>query len=378
MIPSTSRPRRTGNLIRRYAERVGIGRPRLGEGSGAPRRPETAQWTRSWAALVAALLLGISCTDRASDVSGHPRQEPESAPPPTSPPDPQAFEGSQPRPVVWVAVEGAGLLAKVDVRARKVLRRIVVSGRPHNITVAGRTVVASLPDSGLVAIVHRGRLREVAVGGSPHDAKPAGRRIVVTNEGAARLELLSRSGRWRGSIPLRANPHDVAVAPNGRVAWVSLDGDDALAVVDLGRREVREYVPTGEQPHDLLFAPDGRLWVTDWSGVLHVLTRRGRIVRTLRVGEETHHLTFEPDGRRGWVTDNDTRRLLAIDARGLRAVEQASTDGAPHHVAVTADGRWVVVADNTNGRLILYRATDGRRAGSIAVGAGPHGIWAVP
>jgi DNA-binding beta-propeller fold protein YncE len=277
---------------------------------------------------------------------------------------------------VWVAVEGAGLLAKVDVETRRLLRRVEVSSQPHNITVVGRTVVASLPDAGRVAVVNGGRLREVALGGSPHDVKPAGGRIVVTNEGAGRLDLLSRSGERRGSISLRANPHDVAVAPNGRMASVSLDGDDSLAVVDLERREVRRYVPTGEQPHDLLFEPSGRrLWVTDWSGVLHVLTRRGQTVRTLDVGEETHHLTFEPDGL-GWVTDHGTQRLLAIDPRRLRLVEDASMPGAPHHVAVTADGRWVVVADNTNGQLVRYRAADGRRAGVIAVGMGPHGLWA--
>jgi DNA-binding beta-propeller fold protein YncE len=355
-----------------------MGRTYLRDGYGARPRPGPAERSAVWTGLLAALMVGISCTGRGAEVPVQPRGEPESAPGPTSTPDTSPPERLQARPVVWVAVEGAGVLPKVDVGARRVLRRIAVSGRPHNITVARGTVVASLPDAGLVAVVHRGRLREVAVGGAPHDPKPAGRWIVVTNEGAARLELLSRSGRWRGSIPLRADPHDVAVAPGGRVAWASLDGDDALAVVDLPNREVRRYVRTGVQPHDLLFAPDGRLWVTDWSGVLHVLTRGGEIFRTLSVGEETHHLTFEPGGVRGWVTDNDTRRLLAIDIRRLRAEVEVSTGGAPHHVAVTADGRWIVVADNTNGRLILYRAADGGRAGSIAVGPGPHGVWAVP
>jgi DNA-binding beta-propeller fold protein YncE len=354
-----------------------MGRTGLVHGSGHGRRPRPLQ--RVAAVLLAAVVMGISCTASES-VSIRPPDRP-AQPTASSIPqaDPQVGERRRPRPIVWVAVEGAGLLAEVNVGSGRVLRRIEVSGQPHNITVAGRTVVASLPDSGRVAVVGRGGVEEIVLGGSPHDAKPAGEHIVVTNEGAGRLDFVSRSGQRRGSIPLRADPHDVAVAPNGRVGWVSLDGDDALAVVDLRRREVRRYVRTGEQPHDLLFPPGGgRLWVTDWSGVLHILTQRGRIARTLAVGEETHHLTFEPEGVRGWVTDNGTRRLLAIDTERLRVVEEASTGGAPHHVAVTADGRWVVVVDNTNGRLIRYRASDGRRAGTIAVGAGPHGVWAVP
>jgi DNA-binding beta-propeller fold protein YncE len=353
------------------------GKPSCALRNRAARLPN--EFLRGRVALLSAMVLLAACSQSGSEnpVRAQPGSPAPSPPQPTPPPAPQASTPREARPIVWVAVEGAGLLAKVDVEARRVLRRVDVSSRPHNITVVGRTVVASLPDAGRVAVVNGGRLREVALGGSPHDVKPARGRIVVTNEGAARLDLLSRSGERRGSISLRANPHDVAVAPNGKRAWVSLDGEDALAVVDLHRREVRRYVPTGEQPHDLLFEPSGRrLWVTDWSGVLHVLTRRGRIVRTLDVGEETHHLTFEPGGGLGWVTDHGTQRLMAIDPRRLRLVEDASMPGAPHHVAVTPDGRWVVVADNTNGQLVCYRAADGRRAGIIAVGAGPHGVWA--
>jgi hypothetical protein len=45
-----------------------------------------------------------------------------------------AFE-TQP---VWVALEGAGKVAKVDVASRRVLRRFEVPGAPHNLTVGAR------------------------------------------------------------------------------------------------------------------------------------------------------------------------------------------------------------------------------------------------
>jgi hypothetical protein len=159
------------------------------------------------ATLIAALAVSASCTSPDSDDISQGRGRLTDSPlPATSLPDPEPTRTPAPNPLVWVAVEGAGLLAKVDVKARRVRRRIDVSGQPHNITVAGRTVVASLPDAGRVALVGRGGLQEVTLGGSPHDVKPAGGQVVVTNEGAARLDLLSRSGRRLGSIPLRANP----------------------------------------------------------------------------------------------------------------------------------------------------------------------------
>jgi len=87
-------------------------------------------------------------------------------------------------------------------------------------------------------------------------------------------------------ILLKADPHDLAIDPQQRHAWVTLEGSDDLAVVDLlDRRESVRYVDTDGSPHDILFAPDGKLWVTDWNGALHVFAgRRGRLVESISLG----------------------------------------------------------------------------------------------
>lgn len=163
-------------------------------------------------------------------------------------------------------------------------------------------VATTLQTAGRIAIIRRGRIRSVSPGGSPHDVKIAGGMAVVANEGAGRLDPVSiRRGRvWR-SIPLKANPHDLAISSGGGRAWVTLDGTDDIAIVNLERKRVRRYLSTDKSPHDILLAPNGRrVWVTDWSGSVHAFSRGGRLAKSIDRGVELHHLVFTRDGRQVW------------------------------------------------------------------------------
>lgn len=280
--------------------------------------------------------------------------------------------------LVWAAVEGGGLLAEVDLSTGRMIRRLQVGGGPHNITVGpDGTVAAAQYGSDRIAIVNGGRVEEVRLGGRPHDVKIDGRRIVVANEGAGRLDLVSIAGKELGRVPLSAAPHDLAIAPGGKLAWVSMDGTDRLAVVNLDTRRVH-YVSTGRRPHDLLFSPDGRLFVTDWRGALFVLSATGKLLASRRLGRQSHHLSFTPDGDQVWITDNALDEVFVLGSKGLRILARLRVSGAPHHVAITSDGRYAVVANNTRGTLVVYSVSSRRRVASIQVGRGPHGVWAVP
>lgn len=283
------------------------------------------------------------------------------------------------RRIVWAALEGAGELAKVDVAAGEVLRRIDTrGGGPHNIVVASDgTVVATLWASDRIVIVRRGVRSFVRLGGHPHDVKIARNMAVVANQGSGRVQLVRLDGTLLRRIRLKADPHDLAIDPNERSAWVTLEGSDDLAVVPLLRRKPVRYVSTGERPHDLLFAPNSDLWVTDWEGALHVYRgRRARLVRSIPLGVEAHHLAFTPDGRFCWITDHGAGVIFVIRTRRIRVVDRIAFPGEPHHVTILPGGRRAVVADHEGGRLIVYETSTRRRVRTIPVGAGPHGVWA--
>ena len=299
---------------------------------------------------------------------------------PTAPSPAPSVSPSLASNIVWVAAEIGRRVVQVNVDDGRLLETFAVRGRPHNLTVAADgTVIVTLQRAGRIAIIRGDRIRHVRLGGSPHDVKIAGRMAVVTNEGAARLDLVTLRGRVEARIPLRANPHDVAVSPAGTVAWGTLDGTDEIAVVSLRRREVLRYFSTGERPHDVLFAPDGRrVWITDWDDGIHVYSRGGALVKTIPRGAEPHHLAFTPDGDQVWITDHGSDRVLILSTRALRPVAGSSIGGAPHHLAITPDGKRAVIANHDRGTLVVFDVATRRPIGTIAVGAGPHGVWAVP
>jgi DNA-binding beta-propeller fold protein YncE len=284
----------------------------------------------------------------------------------------------RPQPV-WVAVENARQLARVNVRTGKVTRRLDVPGRPHNIVVnkAG-TVASALWSEHRIVVVRRNRVKPVKLGGAPHDVKMGGGRIVVANQGSRRIQLVSLRGKRTGRIILRANPHDLAIAPGEKRAWVTLEGTDDMAFVNLKTKKVVRYKSTGKSPHDLLFAPDGRLWVTDWNGAFHVYSRRGHLLKSKALGDEAHHLAFTRDGSQVWITDHGAHRIFVISTRSYKVLKRIRIRGAPHHVTITSDGKKAVVADHDRGLLIVYRVDTRTRLRKIRVGPGPHGVWAVP
>ncbi len=282
--------------------------------------------------------------------------------------------------VVWVAVEGAHKIAKVDLGSHEVLTRRSVAGAPHNLTISpsGRTIATALWSAGSIVVRHRGRQHRVMLGGAPHDVKIGGGRVVVANQSEARLDLVAPQGTFRRSIALKADPHDLALRWGGRQAWVTLEGSDDLAVVRIRRPSRVRYVSTGKAPHDILFAPDGKLWVSDWNGAMHVFSKRGRRIKTIPLGVEAHHLDFTPNGRQVWISDHAAHKLFVVSTRRYKVRKRFDVDGAPHHVAITSDGDRAAVADHDRGLIIVYNVNKLRRGKTIRVGAGPHGIWAMP
>lgn len=106
-------------------------------------------------------------------------------------------------------------------------------------------------------------------------------------------ELRARGVRLAGagvSVAQDVEPEYVAVAPDGRTAWVTLQENNALAVVDIATAVVTDVLPLGEQDH----ARDGHGFdASDRDGVVRI---RPWPVRSL----------FQPDAIGSWVADGVT------------------------------------------------------------------------
>lgn len=292
----------------------------------------------------------------------------------------------------FVSVEGGGALAVVDVASRRVVRRIPVAARPHNVDVTGdgRVVVVTSPPAGTVTVVDGRRLRVLrAIRGlrSPHDAKLTndGRYAYVTEEGARTVAVVDTTrGRVVSRLGVGAPPHDLAV---GDVVWVTLDRSSRVAVFgcrgpepSCGVRPGRPYLlgrPSARAPaHDVdRFADTADAWVTYWrSPSVGAFTAATRLRLRRGVVPGAMHLAADHvSGRRLWVV-GETGDAAIVATPGGRVLRRIRLGRPLHHVAVAPVRDLVGVAAEGPPALLLLTRTTGRLLGEVRAGAAVHDV----
>jgi len=122
---------------------------------------------------------------------------------------------------------------------------------------------------------------------------------VVMNRGGGSLTVI-RDGRTN-DIEVGAEPGGLALSPTGRLAFVTLSSDAALAIVDLERDEMVGRVPLGPVPWAVAVTDDGDAEDLDETVVIS-----HRIARLRSGGVEG-----TDDGKEGWLTTALAADLIA-------------------------------------------------------------------
>jgi DNA-binding beta-propeller fold protein YncE len=346
--------------------------------------PRRRQWAAlavavAWTATVAACSTGGGRPDDAGPMPG--RADRDGAVPSGAQRAGETSAPRRPSGPVLVAVEAANAVAVLRGRPLRVVARRRVATGPHNVaaSLTRRLFAVTSPPADRVTLIDaRGRVRAVVrVAGSPHDVRFTrdGRRLWIAAERGGRLVLADLRGRILRSLAVGGGPHDLAVSPDGRRLWVTVNGQAGVQVRSAASGALLREVRPGGAPHDLAFRPEGReVWLSAWSSPqLYAVSASGRRLGSVVAGEEPHHFAFGLG--RLWTSDNGGGALVRINPRTRRVVGRTRVGRAPHHVAVS-DGR-VLVAVNGTGRVAVV-SRRGRLLRTVAVGAGPHGIAALP
>lgn len=174
----------------------------------------------------------------------------------------------------------------VDLRARRVLRRVPLGAVPYTCRVArgGARVYASLWSAASVAVVdpERGVVeRSIPVGDHPCDLveSPDGGRLFVANANHNTVSIIDlAAGRVRETVvtsvdpraPTGSTPNAVALDRDGRRLVVANADNNCLAVVDVsrpGRSRPLGFLPVGWYPTAVAVDPaSGTIVVTNGKG----------------------------------------------------------------------------------------------------------------
>jgi DNA-binding beta-propeller fold protein YncE len=137
------------------------------------------------------------------------------------------------------------------------------------------------------------------------------------------------------AVALAAAGGGSAATPQRTLAYVALEREGRVAVVDVGR---------------------------------------GRVVARVAVPAGPHNLTASGDGRVVVVTSPPAGRITIIDGRRFRVLRTIGGFRSPHDVKLAPDARTVYVADEGRGTLDVVDTASGRLLSRLPAGTGAHDL----
>jgi DNA-binding beta-propeller fold protein YncE len=173
---------------------------------------------------------------------------------------------------------------------------------------------------------------------------PPGALLVVTKQSHALAIVDGATLRVIGRVPIGEDPHEVAVGPDGRTAYISNYGEGTLhtlAVVDLVRQKALPPIDLGplRGPHGLKLH-DGTLWFTaEGSKALGTLNpATGRVETVLGTGQDKTHLVWvSPDGAKVVASNAGSGTMSVFDRTEVKPVV---VPGAPVPPAAYTTPGW--------------------------------------
>jgi YVTN family beta-propeller protein len=208
----------------------------------------------------------------------------------------------------------------------------------------------------------------VPTGEGPHEVavSPDGRRAVVTNYGTRQapgssLTLIDIAGaRVERTVDLKDHqrPHGVEWLPGGVDVVVTSEEQKALIVVDLEDGRVIRTVKTDQEiSHMVAMAPNGRrAFVANiGSGSVSVIDiEKGERLANIPTGEGAEGITVTPGGKEVWVTNRAADTITVLNARSLEIVKEIPCASFPIRAKATPGGQFVLVSNARSGDLAVF------------------------
>ena len=332
------------------------------------RRGRGRRRQRPGRAVALVLAIGLAMMARAGAV-----------PSPTS-----AAMGSAPKAYVGLFNDNA--VAVIDTGTNRVLSTIPIPAGPHGLVISpdGRRVYATSDGASTVSVISTVTDRVVStieVGKSPHGLAISrdGRQVLVAVFGTSQVVAIDTvRNQVVARIPV-GNPHNIAMSPDGRTAYVAAQqpGSTALAILDLTTRRQVGSVPLEATPRALNFSPDGKALYFTLAGstAVQVLDpKRNQIVDQIQVGESPHHPFVTATGEYGLVVVQGAGQLAVINPASQKVIGTVAVGKFPHWVATTSDGGTAYVTNEGANTVSVVDVEKQKVLATIPVGNAPRKI----
>ncbi len=202
-------------------------------------------------------------------------------------------------------------------------------------------------------------------------APPTGSFLVVANQRSGVATLVELNSGRVSHVPLGANPHEVAVSPDARVAALTVPMDRfrsgrRVLVLDVASARIVRTIELGDykEPHGIEFLSDSVALIGTLGGTSAVFVdiHGGRILRSVERLPPNPYVVKRTATGRAYVSSPHSSRVTEIDVAADRVTRTLDIPDDPAGIAVSADGTELYAAvwrENAGGGIAIVDLSTG-------------------
>lgn len=299
-----------------------------------------------------------------------------------------ALSAATPAQHLLVLNSGDDTLSVIDPIAKKESSRVQVGRAPHHLMalpddsalLVGLTAVNQLayldPKTGAV-------LKKIAMQDPYQIAFSPDKKYFVAT--ALRMDYVDiYSGTLTDNIkPLArvktgAMPSHLVFSPDGRTVYVTEQGGNSVARIDLASGKLIERIRVGVTPAGIWLTPDGKRLLVGIMGenFVAVIDRESfKVTGKIITGRGAHNFLAVGDGQRLLVSNRAEDTISIIDMTTSKVLETFKAPGGPDCMELTRGGKTLWYTARAAKKAISIDMDTKQVSGTVPVGRSPHGIY---
>ena len=229
---------------------------------------------------------------------------------------------------------------------------------------------------------------------------PDGTRLYISVEGNNTLAVVdAKTLAIIKSIPLTARPNNLTITKDGKKVYVAIAAlPGAVEVIDATTLTSVKTIPTNGAEHNVYVTPDGKFLVAGSVGGRNLTVIDTKTdAKVWSIFEEgVRPITFDtnPDGstRNMYVELSNFHGVAVVDFAKQKESARITLPEVPvekrnkgqinaapaHGIGVTPDNKWLVVCSRLNSHIYVYSVPDMKLTADIEVGHDPDWITFSP
>jgi DNA-binding beta-propeller fold protein YncE len=214
---------------------------------------------------------------------------------------------------------------------------------------------------------------------------PDNRWFITAANRLDRVDIYSANGadlKLVKTIAVGKTPSHIAFTADSKLAFVTMQDSNDLAVIDLVNQTLLWKIPTGPAPAGLWMTPGDQYLLVGITGGDYVQVidwRNRREVKKIFTGKGAHNFRPQGDRKHVFVTNRIASSISLINMQTLEKVgDITGLPAGPDDMELTPDGKQLWVTFRFARKAGVIDVPTMKLVSVIPVGKSPHGIFFHP